>query len=298
LSVTIRYYLFPEEGEPRRLSQRLVEGLVSGSDFMPEFANSRQKVLAAVLDNQDGKPERMLSSEASIWIFDDNGAIDEGLRDAVFEIMNTLPTFGSSDGTVVPIGPRLNKKRLAAKYRWTPTQSDLNLVIADIWPNGQSARLKSAKGAAPRRPPITYDAKHALKETSDPFWRIEAAIRDLKEPSLVGFAFEAKRLSGEKDYSPLYRALGEMAEARLEILRRRRSGKGTWYAFVEVMHWDTDSTARTIATYHERCEGKKAAVKAARRLLAEHADKFSDDITVEAGVETDLEWAEADRFSA
>jgi hypothetical protein len=40
----------------------------------------------------------------------------------------------------------------------------------------------------------------------------------------------------------------------------------------------------------ERCEGKDAAIDAARRLLAEHAVKFSGNITVEPAIYCDLEW--------
>jgi hypothetical protein len=76
---------------------------------------------------------------------------------------------------------------------------------------------------------LTYAARQALDEVSQPFWKIANAIDGLKEPALKGFAFEARsRSAAESGHGYLYRAIAEMAKLRLEILRRRRSGTGTW----------------------------------------------------------------------
>ncbi|TIL29930.1 hypothetical protein [Mesorhizobium sp.] len=63
---------------------------------------------------------------------------------------------------------------------------------------------------------------------------------------------------------------------------------------VDVTRWD-DGVGTSISNHHEWCEGKAAAIAAARRLLAAHADKFAEDITVEAEVLTDLEWQDRRR---
>jgi hypothetical protein len=39
-----------------------------------------------------------------------------------------------------------------------------------------------------------------------------------------------------------------------------------------------------------RCDSKKAAIEAARRLLAENAHRFSEDVIIEAKVISELEW--------
>lgn len=57
------------------------------------------------------------------------------------------------------------------------------------------------------------------------------------------------------------------------------------------MRWDEARTqAEEIDTIEQRCEGKKAALEAARRLLAENAHRLGDGITVEADVATELDW--------
>ncbi len=299
LGLTLRHYLFPQEGKPVRLSQRLVDGLVAGRDWMPDYARTRQKVLAIVLESTDGTPQAIVRTDASIWEFDPEGGIADGLRASIHDAMDFIFAARTGDGTVVPIGPALQKKRHAAKYSWEPEQADIDLIVADIWPEGRSERLVSAKGKAPKKPPLTREAKHALREATEPFWGISMAIDRLKEQSLSGLAFEARERAEGDELGPLFLAVAELAETRFGILRRRRSSKGTWYGFVEVTRWSPDrETGEVIATYHERCEGKRVAIEAARRLLIEHAEKFSDDITVEAGIETDLEWDAAARASS
>lgn len=297
MGVSIRHYLFPIEGDPQRLSKRLVEGLIFGKDAIPEYAGTRQRVMAVVLHSEDGEPEQMVRTDCSIWVFDGDGNITAGLQDALAEGMRSWAVPPSSDKSVVPIHPHLSRKRLAARYRWQPEQAQIDRIAADIWPEGQHRPLKSAKGIAPKRPPLTWQGERALNEATEPFWKIGHAIERLKEPSLKGFIFEARnRIELERENASLYRALAEMAEQRLEILKRRRSGKGIWYAYIDITRW-SDETGEIIASYHERCNGRAAAVDAARKLLAKHADKFSADTTVEAEIATDLEWVEMDKLS-
>ncbi|MER9755395.1 hypothetical protein NKJ46_18395 [Mesorhizobium sp. M0166] len=290
-----RHYLFPNEGEPLRMSLRLVQGLIFGKDSLPQFAGTKQRVLSATLElNEAKKPVRILRTEASVWVFDQDGGIRQGLHEALALAMDLLPT-PPHDGTVVELRPRTKKQKLEKEFRWEPGKAEIDRVISDIWPKRKADRLKAAEGVAKRKAPLTYDASRALDEASEGFWKIGHAIERLKEPSLKGFAVEARQRSeADPEEGSLFRAIAEMAERRLEILRRRRVGKGVWYALVDVTRWD-DGVGTSISNYHERCEGKAAAVAAARRLLAAHADKFAEDITVEAELLTDLEWQDRRR---
>ena len=82
---------------------------------------------------------------------------------------------------------------------------------------------------------------------------------------------------------------------RREIKARHRTGKGVWYAVVEVIRWEEEKRrGEAVASYEERCSGRKAAAEAARRLLQEHAHRFDENITVDAELFTDLEWGERD----
>jgi hypothetical protein len=291
MSLTLRHFLVPNDSEPLRLSQRLVEGLVHGNDAMPQYANSRQKVMAVLLSNLDGKPVGIDSTYGTIWTFDGGGEISAGLREVMADMVNSINDIATNSDKVVSITPQLNKKRIEEKYRWTPSPADIKRVSKDIWPESKSDRLKDAKGVSQRRPPLTYDAKHAISKATNGFWAILNEVQGLKEPSLKGFVYEARQQSkDDQEYRHMYDALARMGEDQLELLRRQKSGKGVWYALIEFFRTHEDGTIRTIHHVHESCEGRAAAIIATRRLLAEQAHLFGENITLEASVMTDLEW--------
>ena len=137
---------------------------------------------------------------------------------------------------------------------------------------------------------LSFEATHALTQASDPFFGIELAIERLEEPDLIAVADEARRkaLDGHHD---LYLAVAALAEGELAKLAARRSASGIWYACLDVIQWEANMhTGQGVASFHERCDGRDAAVIAARRLLVEHADQLSNDVTVDARVTTELEW--------
>lgn len=147
-----------------------------------------------------------------------------------------------------------------------------------------------ARSTNRKNPKLSFEAAHALNQASDPFFGIELAIERLEEQDLIAVAGEARRkaLDGHHD---LYLAVAALAEGELAKLAARRSAAGVWYACLDVIQWETNMhTGQGIASYHERCDGREAAVMAARRLLVEHADKLSDDVTVDARITTELEW--------
>lgn len=302
MGFTVRYYLFPEQAAPLRLPKELVERLIRANDFLPDYAGTRQKVLEVVLNNVDGKPDQIISNRGAIWFFDENGGIAESLQKSLAAALDTWWQVGESgSGKVVDLQPKIRRKQYEEEHKWVVSESDLAIVASDIFAKSRSGTIKSVKGSTVKPPPLTREAKRALSLLSEPFYRIQDILSNLKEPTLAGLAFEARRLSSELDHPVLHSAVSDMAEELLDIARRQRKGDGTWYAYVEVMEWTTrDYVGRvgtTIDTYHVKCAGKKAAVTAARLLLAEYASRFAADVTVEAFVETDIEWDAAGRIS-
>jgi hypothetical protein len=60
---------------------------------------------------------------------------------------------------------------------------------------------------------------------------------------------------------------------------------------VDILRWDVKHhSANSTASFHQRCNSKKEAEEAARRMLVENAQYFSSDYTVEASVVCELEW--------
>ncbi|PSJ57399.1 hypothetical protein C7I85_22710 [Mesorhizobium soli] len=263
----------------------MVDDLVFGKDVLPQYAGTKQRVLAASLELDDGKPIRILRTEGSIWAFDENGSIEKGLHDTMALAMDSLPTPPDNGDRVVQFRTHTTRRKLEKEHN-----ADIERVIADIWPKRKTDRLKSAVGTAQRTPPLSFDATNAINEISRTFWTISNAIDRLKEPSQKAFGFEARqRPQRDPQYSGLYRAIADMSDWQLELQRRRRTGKGVWYAVVCVIVW-LDGTGDTVERYHERCGSRDEAVTAVRRLLAEHASKFDEITTLEPELLTDMEW--------
>ena len=101
---------------------------------------------------------------------------------------------------------------------------------------------------------------------------ITGKLDGLSERSLKGLAFEAARTSILQEEA-LYKGVAEEAK-RLEAIRAAyRTGRGEWYAVVEVARASRDypHVWEEVAVAHEKCSSRKAAVEAGRRLMAEKA---------------------------
>ena len=291
MAISIRHYLFPETGDPLRIPQKTYRGMVHDQDAMPEFAGTRQRVMHVFIDNDEGSPQEIVRTECAIWIFDDAGKIGDGLRKALVQWSASLP-MPSDDENVVPLKPTIEKQKLQKEYRWEPTPKEITKVTGDIWPTAGAKPFRSLKGVDPRKPPLPLDAERTLNGFSDHFGRIAYAIDSLKEPSLKGLSFEARRRAKhEKEQAPLLEAVAQLADYRRQVLRRRKSGKGTWYAVVEIIRWD-DHVGEGVASFDEPCKGREAAIVAVRRLLAEHSGKFAKDCSIEGRVVNELEWTD------
>jgi hypothetical protein len=171
------------------------------------------------------------------------------------------------------------------------TKEDLDLIAADLKIDGfqkDGPRLRAISGTAPRREPLTYEAKSAIHEIEAVMFRIVGQIERLTEPALKGLAFEA---NGRAEDDPLWSGIAAAAERRREILRRYRTGKGVWYAVIEGVRSERGPNTGEIFTIdHERCDSLKAAEAAARRLLAKNAEHFSELMGIEPHVYSELEW--------
>lgn len=289
MGLSLRFYLFPEDGKPLRISQRLLQGLIDGSDRAPDYAGTRQKILEVVLESDNGTPVRIVDATGGYWTFEDKGDIGQGLQDRLREFMDMEFDKPISTGVVVPLEPTRRRKELQAKSRWSPTAADLDLIAADIWPKGKPDRLKSASGVTPKPPRLTFEAEMAMKEVSKGLFMMEHEIDRLDVHALKGFAFEARRRGREEGSTELFGALAEMADNRLARIKARNTKQGTWYAWISLIQWDHRVGEEIFHTYR-RCAGRDAAERAARELLKEHADKVAYNTTLDSGVETELAW--------
>jgi hypothetical protein len=296
MTLSIRFYLFAEEGV-KRISQRVMMNMAHGKDGMPQYAGTKQKVADIILEIESGKPLRIERAEGSFLRFDENGQVHNDLVASGFAALDTglalQNALKNPSGKIVDLAPKFNREKWEREHRWTLSKEDLDLIADDIWGRKRvgAPKVERAKGAAPKPPQITSDARGALREIQTGISSLDNKLTWLNELSLKGVAHEARQNAKSDVDGPFWLAVAEAADRYREILVRRRTGRGVWYALVSILHWDAvRRTAETGASFHERCASKKEAEDAVRRLLAEHGKLFSADYTIEAEVLSELEW--------
>lgn len=297
MGLSSREYLLEEDGRLRRVPRRVVEGMTSGDDAMPEFAGKTLRAITVILENEGGKPTRIIDAQGSYWAFDDEGKIDGSIQAAVADLMGFAFAKGDRSSKVVSLTPEIKRRDFNSRHRWDVTKEVLDAISADIWTGivGRSSEVSSVTGKSPRKPPLTTDAKRILPDITHRLSLIASDLAMLSESSLKGLAFEARRTAEYGEDNPaLWNGVAEACDRQREILRRWRLGNGTWYAVLEIFHRESAVESRSVFVAHEKCEGKERAVEAARKLIALHADKFSDRCWIETEVYTDLEWQPMD----
>jgi hypothetical protein len=299
MSVSVRFYLFADDGL-QRISQRLMHGLALGNDAMPQYAGTRQKAADVIIEVENGKPVRIAKADGNFLTFDKKGQVHRDLQAGGMEAMETFAALQRAErkptSKVVDLGPKLKREKWERDNRWTLSKQDLDLISDDIWKRKRAAapKVQQAKGVVPKPPPMTFEAKQAIREIQTHIFGIDSKMEFLTEPALKGFAFEARRLAENDLDNAVWRGIAEAADRRREILARYRTGSGVWHASVDVIRWDSSRhTGKSESFAHEKCNSKREAEEAARRLLAENAKYFSAESSVEARVVCDLEWFDA-----
>jgi hypothetical protein len=292
VALTSRCYLFEDGGAIRRIPRRVLDGLVFGKDAMPEYANSVQRIATAIIENETGKPIKVVDARGGFFTFNEEGKIDEALRQSAAEAMDLLPTPDVGAGNVVSLSPPLKRRQFRKKHRWDLNKEHLDWIVADIWPteNGRPAHITTATGKVPRKPPLTYDAEQALREIDVKLATIIFELEKLSEPALKGPAFKAREKAEEE--AGLWTGLADECDRLREVRTRRRTGRGIWYAVIEAERPETNDADVTHIdeVAFEKCSGRKAAAEAARRLLKEHADSLREDMMLRSALYCELEW--------
>jgi hypothetical protein len=147
--------LFDDGGVAKRIPRRLLEGLIFGKDAMPEYANTIQRTATVMIENEQGKPLRIVESQGSSFTFDEHGKIDKGPQEAAAEAINSWPRPNIGLSKVVSLSPPLRRKRFLENHRWDLTKEHLDWIATDVWPSdceeGSTPKASIASGIAPKR---------------------------------------------------------------------------------------------------------------------------------------------------
>jgi hypothetical protein len=298
MSVSIRVYLFASDGL-QRIPRRVMEGLCWGKDAMPQFAGTKQRSAEVIIELENGKPARIREAIGTYLDFDKKGKVQESLARGGFEAWETGEALERSNrgaaSKVIDLSPKLNREKWKRENRWELSKEQLELIADDIWKRKRvaAAKVMQARGAAPKPVPLTYEAKEAVREIGTRICGIDLKLQELSEIALKGFIFAIHARAEREGNDPLWLGLAKAADRKREIKARHRTGKGIWYAQVDVTSWDeARNTGHVVLSKEEKCSSKKEAEKAAQRLLAEHAKYFSATHSIDASVFCDLEWTD------
>lgn len=293
MGITSRAYIVSDIGI-KRVPRDVLQGLVFGQDALPEYAGTTQRAVCVILDNEDGKPVQIIEAQGSYWVFDAAGRIDKHLREVGGAAMSFAFMSDKRDGKVVSLTPSIRRQAFKKEHRWDVDKETLDLIAADIWPAKglRASDVASVKGIVPKRPPMTSQGKYALPELASKLSMIAFELSRFTEPTLKGIAFQARvDANQEKDITELLRGLAAECERQLEIRKRQRTGKGTWYAVVELFRQRERQFADHVKTVHEKCDSKAKAIIAVQKLIVATAPDVGNDITLDSRVVMDLEWA-------
>jgi hypothetical protein len=272
VALAVRFYLFAEDGL-QRISHRLMEGLAHGKDAMPQYAGTKQKAANVLVEMDGGKPVKIVRADGDFLMFDEKGQVHRNLVAAGFAAMETGEALERAErrpaGKVVDLGPKLNREKWERENRWALSKEDIDAIADDIWRRKSAAKpqVQQAKGIVEKPPAVPWEAKNAIKEIQTHVFGIEGKIDYLTEPALKGFAYEARQNAKADFDNAIWLGIAYRADRRREILARYRTGKGVWYACVDILRWDlVRHMGETVTSFHERCNSQKEAEEAARRV--------------------------------
>lgn len=128
--LSLRYYLWDGQALSR-VPHRLHSGVLSGDLALPQYANSKQKVVEVLIWRGPGRA-RKIEARGTISFFNSKGCID--LREATEAI--AIAVEGSKpkrrSGNVLDIGPVIRSRRWSREHIWKPPPMLLRIIVADI----------------------------------------------------------------------------------------------------------------------------------------------------------------------
>ena len=296
-----RHFLFEADGTMRPLSQRVADGLSAGSDYLPQYAGFTLRHAFVILEVENKKPVRIFKIDASKWSFDFTGSMRDFMFKAMFAAQATSlrPTW--PDTVETPTDEALAARaEFEEKYRWEPGPLEINKIVHAIWPKDagkQVSRLPAVPGVTKRRVPMTREAKSAIYEIRSGTWELTRTIHELSDASLKAFRQQAldeqMKNASEADgqlVSGIWSGVVAAADAETVSRSRWKNVKGTWYAVLHIWREIGKSESHEIDHQFRKCEGKKAAIDAARDLLIAGAELYDDKTEINVEVYPEGEW--------
>lgn len=298
-----RFFLVDADETLRAVPARVIRTLYQEPHF-PAYAGQTVRYLMASIENEKGKPVRLLRYEAGNIQIDETGRADWGKDIEAIRLAQTIDhasRLARASGNVVGIEGQLSKKKLEREHRWTPTDRHITDLTCAIWPEqakqyGKKTVAKAENVGAPP-PRITHAAKMAEAELKRLLPQLSMQLDLLSREDLKGLKHRAEtELQVAVDREPpdavfFWRAVAEIIEHRERIRKAESTKSGTWYAVAERFRQGALRYSGELEhVEHVKCKGRDSAVRKARELIRKYADRFDAGVHYEVNIYPELVW--------
>lgn len=289
------HFFVAEPDQPLfRIPISVIHQLHSQTAALPDYAGKRIRVVEVyVFDDENGAPQEARRAWGSYLEFDERGVIPTQFLDQFHESAFYKLILDKPDEKVVSIEDRIKRRDLERRHEWTLTTEEWDMVaLAALAHPRATKKVRSVKIKGPPEPKVSYETRVAFGKISEAIHKIFYAVYELDEPHLLGLQELIKdHVEEKRDHREIWRAVMTENVDALKLMEAKRTGSGDWIAVVEIMRWNEKGNEGTsIKSWEEKHPTREAALEAAKRLATENAHQMEMNCSLEARVESALEW--------
>ena len=112
--------------------------------------------------------------------------------------------------------------------------------------------VKSFKTPPPRKME-SWRAEKAMREMSEPVWKLGFAMDNMDEEDPTVLAeLIAEKAKDDRSMADVWNGLREICLRDREIKRLYRTGEGAWWAIVEMIKWTEPRDGKTLHSWEEK----------------------------------------------
>lgn len=135
--MSFRYYIEKDDGTWFRMPAAMSRVLHTGDPLLPQFANSRRRVISVQIATVGRQPDRLVSADGSYFVFTAEGGSSWGRMEAASACIQASERIARANRMKAPCLTMIRKaKEVIASYRWEPTEDEITAICDDIWPGG------------------------------------------------------------------------------------------------------------------------------------------------------------------
>ena len=141
--LSLRYYLCDHD-VIWRIPNRIHGALLSGEIGLPQYADSKQKVVEVFVWTGSRTPP-LIQARGAFVSFNAKGSIDWAASAEVAAIVIEGSKPRLVDRNILDIGSVIRSRRLRREHSWAPSVELLQAIVADIEGSGRIAALQPAR---------------------------------------------------------------------------------------------------------------------------------------------------------